>query len=463
MRTRGEPTAKDAATDEATATRRTSARSRSSSSKPNYKIDTSGLEIDTEHASDDEFVADEEEQAEADVDETEIKSEGKKEKDEGEEEEYKPNADRGRQNKRKIDKVISNTEGSETDRSRSASTATTPASKKVRMSVPVDNEPIIVRIVNEEYEFPEDPEGETKISKDGDLLDDRKFIVRTFTLVDRGDRKFMLATEPARAVGLRDSHLFFQHHPNLYRYSPSQGQKNDMIERGLIPYSYKSRQIGLVTARSVFREFGAKIIENGEEGVDDYYVTMPRPTRRIVENASRDHPKRLSKRGMEGLDLSAAVIDVNPARNAVEFFDRRSQMYPVNGSTTSSGARLNATNWLYQHAAACSRFNSDMYYDRVRVLLIEQQGLRDPYTNVLHLPQSTQSTKVIGWYKESTSNKKNKDSSSPAVIYETKIQDDDLTRISTGLASVPLEIFDGIVDDEIKQAIIEQQNYERKK
>lgn len=435
---------------------RTPTRSRSASSRPNYKIDTEGLDIDeADSASDGEY---NEVEVEAEEEEVVVNCDDAPEEEEEDDEEsaYKPQPRRGRPPKRPLEKSYFATDDSGSERSRSGSVTSTFANKKQHLS----NEPIIVTVVNEEYDLPEDPEGEVKISANGDLLDDRKFKVRTFTIIDKEERKFMLATEPARAVGLRDSHLFFQQHPNLYRYVPTQGQKNDMIDRGLIPYSYKSRLIALVTARSVFREFGAKIIEDGQETVDDYYISISRPTRRIIDTStSRDHPKRLSKRGMEGLDLSAINNDINPARNAVEFFDRRQQMYPSSSSNTASGNTLNATNWLYQHAAACSRLNSDMYYDRVRVLLIEQQGLRDPYTNVLHLPQSTQSTKVMDWYKILNSDDI---TNSSTVIYETKIASDDLTRTKTGLADIPLEAFDGLVSEEIKQAILEQQKYENK-
>ena len=45
-----------------------------------------------------------------------------------------------------------------------------------------------------------------------------------------------------------------------------------MIDRELIPHSYKGPAIGIVTARSVFREFGAQIIVGGKRIIDDYEV-----------------------------------------------------------------------------------------------------------------------------------------------------------------------------------------------
>ncbi|CAI5030255.1 CGH_1_HP_G0101370.mRNA.1.CDS.1 [Saccharomyces cerevisiae] len=66
----------------------------------------------------------------------------------------------------------------------------------------------------------------------------------------------MLATEPARIVVHSESN-----------------SKNDLIDRGVLPYSYRNRQIALVTARGVFKEFGAKIIRGGKHITDDYYAS----------------------------------------------------------------------------------------------------------------------------------------------------------------------------------------------
>ena len=142
--------------------------------------------------------------------------------------------------------------------------------------VPLDKDGNMANVVNDEVELPDDPDGETKVDKDGYLKGGREYRVRTFTVADKGDRLYMLSTEPARCIGFRDSYLFFQKHRQLYKIILSDEAKRDLIERDLIPHSYKGRAIGVVTARSVFREFGAKIIIGGKKIVDDYNVTEAR-------------------------------------------------------------------------------------------------------------------------------------------------------------------------------------------
>jgi chromatin structure-remodeling complex protein RSC7 len=140
----------------------------------------------------------------------------------------------------------------------------------------IDKDGTVLDIVDDEVALPEDPEGEKKVDKLGNLQDGREYRCRTFTVAGRGDRLYMLSTEPARCVGFRDSYLFFTKHKKLYKIIVNDEEKRDMIERDIIPHSYKGRSIGIVTARSVFREFGALIIVGGRRIVDDYEVAKAR-------------------------------------------------------------------------------------------------------------------------------------------------------------------------------------------
>ena len=140
----------------------------------------------------------------------------------------------------------------------------------------IDAEGTIAEIANDECVLPEDPEGEQKVDKLGNLQGGRDYRCRVFTVLGRGNRLYMLSTEPARCVGFRDSYLFFTKHRKLHKIIVDDDEKRDMIEREIIPHSYKGRSIGIVTARSVFREFGARIIVGGKRILDDYNVTQAR-------------------------------------------------------------------------------------------------------------------------------------------------------------------------------------------
>ena len=136
--------------------------------------------------------------------------------------------------------------------------------------LPLDKDGNAVEILDDEAVLPDDPEGETKIDRNGYLQGGREYRVRTFTVEGKGSRLYMLSTEPARCIGFRDSYLFFQKHRMLFKIILTDDEKLDLIERDLMPHSYKGRTIGVVTARSVFREFGAKIVIGGRKVIDDY-------------------------------------------------------------------------------------------------------------------------------------------------------------------------------------------------
>ncbi|CAI4048228.1 Npl6p SKDI_13G2210 [Saccharomyces kudriavzevii IFO 1802] len=414
-------------------------RSRSTSNRPNYAIDTEDLDIDENDENEDD-----------DYREEEI-NEGPHEEEVSDEEEHINRSGRNKRKRTDEEEDLPEEKGVSRPGVRSRS------KRPVFSGIDDSDESLnSLPVVNEEYVLPDDSEGETKITADGDLLGGREFLVRTFTLTEKGSRKFMLATEPARLVGFRDSYLFFQTHPNLYKFILNQTQKNDLIDRGVLPYSYRNRQIALVTARGVFKEFGAKIIRGGKHITDDYYASELRTKGNVIEGKLAGDPVDKSARALENTLYPVSENGINPAKNQVEFFEHRPHGHMSNSNIIASGSKLSSTNWLYQHSAACSRFNSDLFYDRVKVLLVDRQGLRDAYTNTLHIPQSTQSTAVLGW-----KGSKNDNPGDTSITYETVIHDSDLNRPKTGLWEIQKQIYEDVVEEDVLKAITEQQDFEK--
>lgn len=143
-------------------------------------------------------------------------------------------------------------------------------------NVVIDKDGTALEVIDDEAQVDWDPEGDEKVDALGNLQGGRDYRVRTFKIMGKGDRLYMLSTEPARCCGFRDSYLFFTKHPRLYKVVVGEEEKKDLIERTILPSSYKGRNIGVVTARSVFREFGAKIIVGGRRVTDDYRVADAR-------------------------------------------------------------------------------------------------------------------------------------------------------------------------------------------
>lgn len=210
----------------------------------------------------------------------------------------------------------------------------------------IDAEGTVAEIANDECVLPEDEEGETKVDKLGNLQDGRDYRCRTFTVSGRGERLYMLSTEPARCVGFRDSYLFFTKHRKLYKIIVDDDEKRDMIERDIIPHSYKGRSIGIVTARSVFREFGARIIVGGKRIIDDYNVTQARADG-MVEGQLADPDDRF----VEGEPYNKNQYVAWHGASAVYHTNVPSVPIP-NGKVESKKRKVNVNdmNWMLEHA-----------------------------------------------------------------------------------------------------------------
>lgn len=137
-----------------------------------------------------------------------------------------------------------------------------------------------------------DAEGEKKIDLDGRPQGGREFRMNTFKLPGRGSKLFMMATECAKELNFRDSYLLFNKNKSLYKMIASQKDKEALIALGLLPYSFRSRVIGIITARSIYRQFGARAIVDGKRVVDDYWEAAA-----IQQGFTESDPVIMDRRG----------------------------------------------------------------------------------------------------------------------------------------------------------------------
>ncbi|KAJ4320022.1 hypothetical protein N0V94_003587 [Neodidymelliopsis sp. IMI 364377] len=128
----------------------------------------------------------------------------------------------------------------------------------------------------DEYILGIDTAGEQKITQSGRLLGSREFRCRSFFLPRRGPKLFMLATDCARVLEWRDSYLMFNMNKTLYKIIATEEEKDHLIHQKILPYSYRSRQVAVVTARPMFKQFGSRLIVNGKKMVDDYWEDKAR-------------------------------------------------------------------------------------------------------------------------------------------------------------------------------------------
>jgi hypothetical protein len=131
-----------------------------------------------------------------------------------------------------------------------------------------------------------DPSGELKLSKDGHPLGGRVFRCRTFQLPDRGETLFMLSTECASVLRYQDSYLLFDQNRSLVKIVLTQKEKDYLIQAGIIPDRDSSQEVTVVTARSMFRQFGSRLIQDGRRVRDDYWELKARQQGFTEEDAA---------------------------------------------------------------------------------------------------------------------------------------------------------------------------------
>ena len=162
-----------------------------------------------------------------------------------------------------------------------------------------------------------DEAGEKKVDAMGRLQGNRQYRCRTFTVPHRGERLFMLATECARVLSYRDSYLLFNKNRSLYKIIASQEEKDDLIAHDFLPYSYRSRQIAIVTARSMFRQFGSRVIVNGRRVRDDYWEAKARKQGFTEEDlAGEKRPGAAKARESAAAESAQAGAHVSNLANA---------------------------------------------------------------------------------------------------------------------------------------------------
>lgn len=307
-------------------------------------------------------------------------------------------------------------------------------------SIPLDSQGNPASVENDELVLQPNAKGDAKVTANGELLGGRQYRVRTFTVNGRGNgRQYMLSTEPARCMGFRDSYLLFQKHKRLYKIIATDEEKYDLIERHIIPHSYKGRAIGIVTARSVFREFGAKIIVGGRRVIDDYDEEVSR-TLGYREGELADPSDRLPPPGVPynknqyvaWHGASSVYHQYSSAPVTRSATESMISSYGTHGSGLSSGIGLGGAakesyvkrkkiiitdeNWMLEHATAARSYNHDIWLRRKLMMNPQQEspspvgangaaapptsilpgaggGVYEPHTGLFFYPAATQPTR----------------------------------------------------------------------
>lgn len=200
--------------------------------------------------------------------------------------------------------------------------------------------------------------------------------MQTFTLEDHGDQVLVLAMEPSKLLGYRDSHILFQKHPQLKRVRINDEEKQYLIDAGILITRFKNPEVAVVTARSLYKCFGHRVILRGRRIKDDYYENQE-PEQQVTSSASGGNQHFGISDGKEKEE--EADID-DPSRKSLIRKTVRSEGY-------SSKAPLSNETWMHHAALAARGFNAQLHERRA-----QKPSFYDIHSNINQVPASYQSS-----------------------------------------------------------------------
>ena len=194
---------------------------------------------------------------------------------------------------------------------------------------------------------------------------------------------FMFSKDPAALLGFRDSFVFLKKNPKLVKVHVTDAEKGYLVQHNLLRSTFRTREVSVVTARSVFKQFGHRVLKKGRRGRDDYYYTGEIDDAEFADDHSEEET------GKEGNEKSWSPFAVS-GRNNLTSNSRRTNTTISNTSTKLSAAAaaaavpvINETNWMHHVALSIRNFNTQLCEYRR-----DNPSFFDLHTNVHQIPSS---------------------------------------------------------------------------
>ncbi|KAF1797452.1 chromatin remodelling complex Rsc7/Swp82 subunit-domain-containing protein [Mucor lusitanicus] len=223
------------------------------------------------------------------------------------------------------------------------------------------------------YESDHDPSGELKVDKYGRLLGGREYRVPTFTLPTRDDTLFMFSKDPAALLGFRDSFVFLKKNVKLIKVHIDNTEKGYLVDSNMLRSTFRTREISVVTARSVYKQFGHRIVRKGRKGRDDYYYTDEVDE----EEDMHSEEEQIAKDAADKPTPLLPLIEIG--RNNLAH------------KPTPQDAHITDLNYLHNAAVSARQFNSSLFaYRRANPTNY------DLLTNVYQIPANRQTLRDTG-------------------------------------------------------------------
>ncbi|KAI9317955.1 chromatin remodelling complex Rsc7/Swp82 subunit-domain-containing protein [Dichotomocladium elegans] len=294
--------------------------------------------------------------------------------------------------------------------------------KRSRPKPPTPGKPSI-----EDPDSDYDEIGETKVDRGGNLLGGRQYKVPTFHLPNRGNMLYMFSKDPAALLGFRDSFVFLKKNPKLKKVHITDSEKGHLVQNSMLRSTFRTREVSVVTARSVFKQFGHRVLKKGRRGRDDYYYTGEVDEGDDADSDD-DHSKEASdksnwspfavsgrnnltsRRSAAGAATMAGSTNVGASGGGIGANASAAISASATGPSTAAVLPvLNETNWMLHAALSLRNFNTQLCdYRR------DNMSFFDYHTNVHQIPAAKQPLRLLHDMADQKPKKKIKEEHSSA-------------------------------------------------
>lgn len=183
----------------------------------------------------------------------------------------------------------------------------------------------------------------------------------------------MFSKDPAALLGFRDSFVFLKKNVKLIKVHIDNTEKGYLVDSNMLRSTFRTREISVVTARSVYKQFGHRIVRKGRKGRDDYYYTDEVDE----EEDMHSEEEQIAKDSTDKPTPLLPLIEIG--RNNLAH------------KPTPQDAHITDLNYLHNAAVSARQFNSSLFaYRRANPTNY------DLLTNVYQIPANRQTLRDTG-------------------------------------------------------------------
>lgn len=187
----------------------------------------------------------------------------------------------------------------------------------------------------------------------------------------------MFSKDPAALLGFRDSFVFLKKNVKLLKVHIDNVEKGFLVDSNLLRSTFRTREISVVTARSVFKQFGHRIVRKGRKGRDDYYYTEEVDDGEEEQSEEEATTKEVIEKPVTASSFLPQSVNVGKNNLAHKL--------------TVQDTIVNDLNWMHNAAVSARQFNTSLFSYRR-----SNPTNYDLLTNVYQIPENKQTLHDTG-------------------------------------------------------------------